>query len=270
MQTGSILAVAVLGGFASGTVGGLLFAPSSPAEGNEPLLASGDTGSGDYESLQSKYRALESQNAALQASVDDLSRTVDSLVNRREAVPMNTPEVAEAKSDNYADQAAVPYTLEEEMRFAAYIDNLEKKKEEERELEREQRREEQMVRRVDRLAEELGLDAYQKGEMQRVLSESETATREYFAKLRESGDFDRDAMRQGMADLNQKSTDQLAGFLNAQQLEQYQASNTGFQRFFGGGNRGGGGTRGGGDANGTRGGGAGFGGLQGGGRGGGF
>ena len=73
-------------------------------------------------------------------------------------------------------------------------------------------------------------------------------------------------MRQGMADLNQKATDQLAGFLNPSQLEQYQASNNGFQRFFGGDAGGGRGNRGGGgDANGTRGGGAGFGGNTGGG-----
>jgi hypothetical protein len=272
MQTGPILAVALLGGFAAGTVGGLLFAPSGPNDSNDPLLASAEGGSGEYESLQKKYSALAGENASLRASLDDLSRTVDSLANRRQAVPTATPEVVNKAQDSYADQAAVPYTLEEEMRFSAYIDNLEKKKEEEREAEREERRVEQLARRVDRLSEELGLDTFQKGEMQRVLTESETATRDYFGAMRESGSFDRDAMRQGMADLNQKTTDSLAGFLNPAQLEQYQSSNNGLQRFFGGdaagggrgGNRGGGG-----DANGTRGGGAGFGGLGGGNTGGG-
>ena len=248
MQTGPILAVALLGGFASGTVGGLLFAPSGPNGSNDPLLASAEGGSGDYESLQKKYSALSGENASLRASLEDLSRTVDSLANRREAVPTTVPESTDKPQGNYSEQAAVPYTLEEEMRFSAYIDNLEKQKEEERELEREQRRQDQLARRVDRLSEELGLDTFQKGEMQRVLTDSETATRDYFASMRESGSFDRDAMRQGMADLNQKTTDQLAGFLNPAQLEQYQASNTGFQRFLGGdagggrgGNRGGGG-----------------------------
>jgi hypothetical protein len=266
MQTGPILAVALLGGFASGTVGGLLFAPSGPNDSNDPLLATAEGGPGDFESLQKKYSALSGENASLRASLEDLSRTVDSLANRRIAIPTAIPEATDKPESNYADQAAVPYSLEEEMRFSAYIDNIEKKKEEEREAAREQRREDQLARRVDRLSEELGLDTYQKGEMQRVLSESETATRDYFANLRESGNFDRDTMRQGMADLNQKTTDQLTGFLNPGQLEQYQASNTGFQRFFGGdvgggrgGNRGGGG-----DANGTRGGGGGFGALNGG------
>lgn len=255
MQTGPILAVALLGGFASGTVGGLLFAPSGPNDSNDPLLASVEGGSGDYESLQKKYSALSGENASLRASLEDLSRTVDSLANRRQAVPTATPEVADKPQSKYSEQEAVPYTLEEEMRFSAYIENLEKKKEEEREAEREQRRVDQLARRVDRLAEELGLDTHQKGEMQRVLSESESATREYFATMRESGNFDRDAMRQGMTDLNQKTTDQLAGFLNPSQLEQYQASNTGMQRFFGGdaggrgGNRGGGGDAGGGRGN---------------------
>ncbi len=270
MQTGPILAVALLGGFASGTVGGLLFAPSGPNDSNDPLLASAEGDSGDYASLQKKYSALAGENASLRASLEDLSRTVDSLANRRVAVPTETPETVDKPAGNYAAQDAVPYTLEEEMRFAAYIDNLERKKEEEREAEREQRRQDQLARRVDRLAEELGLDTYQKGEMQRVLTESETATREYFAALREGGNFDRDAMRQGMADLNQKATDQLAGFLNPSQLEQYQASNTGFQRFFGGDAGGGRGNRGGGgDAGGNRGGGSGFGGLNGGNSGGG-
>jgi hypothetical protein len=262
MQTGPILAVALLGGFASGAVGGLLFAPSGPNDSNDPLLASAEGGTGDYESLQKKYSALSGENASLRASLEDLSRTVDSLANRRVAVPTEAPETETKSADNYADQAAVPYTLEEELRFAAYMDNIERKKEEEREAEREQRRQDQLARRVDRMAEELGLDTYQKGEMQRVLAESETATREYFASLREGGNFDRDAMRQGMADLNQKATDQLAGFLNPSQLEQYQASNNGFQRFFGGDAGGGRGNRSGGGGGDAAGGGRGFGGLN--------
>ncbi|MBP65684.1 MAG: hypothetical protein CMA67_00325, partial [Euryarchaeota archaeon] len=50
---------------------------------------------------------------------------------------------------------------EEEMRFAAYVENLEKQKEAEREADRERRRQEQMDRRVDRIAEELGLESVQ-------------------------------------------------------------------------------------------------------------
>lgn len=265
MQTGPLLAVALLGGFAAGSVGGMLFSPAGPADGQDPLLIEAAGGASDGD-LVDKYRALEAQHAALQASFDSLELTVEGLANRREAVIEAAPSTdVEADTSAYADREAMPYTLEEEMRFAAYLENLEKKKEEEEQLERERRRQEQMVRRVDRLAEQLGLDAYQKGEMQRVLSESEATTREYFAKLRESGEWDRDAVRTGMEELNQKTNDQLAGFLTPDQLTQYQESNTGFNRFFGGGGRGGDSPRSGGNTGGQRGG---FNNLGGGGRGG--
>ena len=255
MQAGPILAVALLGGFAAGTVGGMLFSPSTGEGTNEPLLASADGGS-DSGELVDKYRSLEARNASLEATVEQLELQVQSLANRREAVA--SPEAVEVPDDNtkYASAEAVPYTLEEEMRFRAYVENLEKQKEEERELEREQRRQEQLVRRVDRMAEELGLDDYQKGEMVKVLAESEQATRDYFAQMRESGDWDRDAMRAGMADLNEKTNQALGTFLNADQMTKYQESNTGFNRFFGGGGRGGDSARGGGrdGGGGTRGG----------------
>lgn len=250
MQAGPILAVALLGGFAAGTVGGMLFSPSTGEGTNEPLLASVEGGS-DGGELIDKYRSLEARNASLEATVEQLELQVQSLANRREAVA--SPEAVEVPENDtkYASAEAVPYTLEEEMRFRAYVENLEKQKEEERELEREQRREEQLVRRVDRMAEELGLDDYQKGEMVKVLGESEQATRDYFAKMRESGDWDRDAMRAGMADLNEKTNQALGAFLTPDQLTKYQESNTGLNRFFGGGGRGGVGTR---DAGGARGG----------------
>lgn len=268
MQAGPILAVALLGGFAAGTVGGMLFSPSTADPSNEPLLAAAE-GGGDSSELVDKYRSLEARNASLEATVESLELQVQSLANRREAIA-SPAEVSVPENDTkYASAEAVPYTLEEEMRFRAYVDNLEKQKEEERQLEREERRQEQLVRRVDRMAEEMGLDDYQKGEMVKVLAESEQATRDYFAKMRESGDWDRDAMRAGMADLNEKTNQALGAFLNADQMTKYQESNTGFNRFFGGGGRGGGdGARDGGrDGGGGRGG---FNQLQGGNRGGGF
>ena len=261
MQTGPLLAVALLGGFAAGSVGGMLFSPAGTEANQEPLLASADAGSGDQDSLEDKYRALQAQNATLQASLDQLEMKVSSIANRREAVstPVEAVEQADTGRD-YADQAAVPYTLEEEMRFAAYVENLEKQKEAEREADRERRRQEQMDRRVDRIAEELGLDDYQKGEMKRVLAESEQTTRDYFAKMRESGEWDRDAVRQGMADLNEKTNQALGSFLTPDQLTKYQESNSGFNRFFGGG---GGGDLAGGRGGNTGGGRGGFNALQG-------
>ncbi|MCH2101180.1 MAG: hypothetical protein MK209_04605 [Planctomycetes bacterium] len=240
MQVGPILAVALLGGFAAGTVGGMLFSPPAGESADEPLLASvsGDSGSGE---LVDKYRALEARNASLEAAVDALELQVQSLANRREAVAAPVESVESENEAKYASAEAAPYTLEEEMRFRAYVDNLEKQKEEERELEREERRQEQLARRVDRMAEELGLDDYQKGEMNKVLAESEQATRDYFAQMRESGEWDRDAMRTGMADLNDKTDQALGAFLTPDQLDKYQESNSGFSRFFVGGRDGGGG-----------------------------
>lgn len=241
MQAGPLLAVALLGGFAAGSVGGLLFSPSAAADG-ETLNASlsSDVGPLGDGSMEDKLRALQAENASLEASLEAMQIQIDSLANRREAVIEAPTEVATATpTDVYAEQDAVPYSLEEELRFAAYLENVEKKKEEEREAERERRRQEQLTRRVDRIAEELGLDSYQKTEMNKVLAQSETSMREAFAAMREGGNWDRDQVRQTMEDLNAKTNEQLGAFLTPDQLTQYQEQNTGFNRFGGGGGRGG-------------------------------
>lgn len=248
MQTGPLLALALAGGFAAGAMGGLLFAPGTPAEEGGPLTSAPLSASaGDDVALEQRFLSLQAEYATVETQLARMQSKLDALANRREAVSMPEADEADEESTSdrqYAELEAVPYTLEEEQRFAAYLDARERQEEAEREAERERRREEARQRQIDRLAEQLGLNEYQKSEMNRVLGEADAARRKAFEEMRAAGDFDRDEMRAKMEELNEQQNQQLGSFLTPQQLEQYQDSRGGwFDRARGGDRRGGGGDR---------------------------
>jgi len=263
MQTGPLLALAIAAGFGAGAMGGLLFSPTS-ADSGEPLLSAEAGGNSSGEGYGQKIQALQAENASLEAKVLSMESSIRDLAMRRESVALETADANGAgqplAETSYSPESAVPYSAEEELRFSAYLDNIEKQRDAERDAERQERRDEAMARRVDRLTEELGLDTYQSSEMKRVLGESETAMRDYWTEMRESGTFDREQMRTDMAAFNEKTNETLGSFLTPQQLEQYQSSNNGGGRF-GGFGRGGGDAGGGGGRGGNNGGGGGRGGF---------
>lgn len=254
--------MAIAAGFGAGAMGGLLFSPSD-SESGAPLLSTEASGGYSDGSVDDRIQTLQAENASLEAKVGSLEDSIRNLEMRRESMPaevtdVDTPDTSKPAT-SYAPESAVPYSAEEELRFSAYMDNIEKQRDAEREAERQERRDEAMARRVTRLTEELGLDTYQSTEMARVLGESETAMRDYWTEMRAAGTFDREQMRTDMAAFNEKTNTALGAFLTPEQVEQYQSSNNGGGRFGGfgrdAGRGGGGGGRGGGDA--ARGGGGG-------------
>jgi hypothetical protein len=129
---------------------------------------------------------------------------------------------------------------------------LEAKEDRER-AERDERRREALEARLDErladLTEKLGLNTYQAGELKRVLTSEQEARDTFFAEMRETGTWDREAMRDGMEEIRTTTRTELQTVLSAGQYEQYVEQDTGFGSFGGFGGRRGGGD----DGGGTRG-----------------
>lgn len=264
MQAGPLVAIAVVGGFVAGALGGTLFSPAG-TDAETPLLSM-ESSAGDYTDTDYEQRFVElsAQNAALNASIEALRASIRDLEGRRPA--MLPPEQDLGRRPLAAiENPGEPFSAEEEERFGAYLARIEQQKEDEREERRAQQRIERMERRMDRYTEELGLDAYQREQMTNVLTEMDTKMTAYWTEMRESGSFDRNDARAAMEDMRTQSETQLGQFLTTQQLETYSGMNTGFG--FGRDRGGRGGDRGG-DGGGSRGPGGGGQGSGGGGRGG--
>jgi len=248
MQAGPLVAIAVVGGFVAGALGGTLFSPTGADADSSllPIEASGEYSNDDFEQ---RFQAMSAENAALGASIEALRASIRDLEGRR---PVMMPPDAEMDRRPLAAIAdpANPFSAEEEERFGAYLSRIEKEKEDEREERRAQQRAERMERRMDRYAEELGLDTYQRDQMTRVLTEADSQMTAYWTEMRESGGtFDRTEARTAMEDMRTQTETELGQFLTTQQLESYSGMSSGFGGFggFGRGGRGSGGGSGGGN-----------------------
>jgi len=131
-----------------------------------------------------------------------------------------------ALPDGRAGGGALANTIQSEI--VAY----EKKKAEEREAEREQQRIEAEERRAQEREErfqsqvaELGLNA-QQSEQLRVAQETlRTSMSTLFTEARESGNFNRDTMREKMTELREANTQILSQFMTAEQVGSYNEMN---------------------------------------------
>ena len=253
LQTFLIFVTGLLGGLI-GSV--LLSDPGSTAETQ------------DAESSYSTEANLElaESHDALQAQVDTLSRTVElqssTILNLQDQVK-GAVEMERALREGVMPggeplppglaMADVPTGPGFDAAVDAIIPQREEQEESERAERREERRQEQLARRVDDLAEQLGLDEAQKGEFAKILDESSKARNDFFQEMRETGAWsDRETIRTKMTEMRESELQSLGGLLNPEQLSQYEES-TSFTGFGGGGNRGGGGgggNRGGGNNNG--------------------
>ena len=180
--------------------------------------------------------------------------------SRPEPAPMRMP-VANEASPDLEEVREMVAALQDPSKAAPggletlvldVIDEKEQREEEARRLRREEVMQERLAQRVARLGEELGLSPYQEQEMLTVLT-TESAKRDAcFTEMRETGAWDRDAMREAMGELRQETMTSLGTVLTPDQLQRYEESegDRGFGRGgFGGGrrNRDGGGGGGGGE-----------------------
>ncbi len=183
----------------------------------------------DLRPLDERLAAVEHELALLQGQVAG-RRRVDQAAPAPGAIDPNTLEPI-------LDQAMSDFLEEREAQQAA-----------ERRQREEERRQERLDRQMERLQEQLGLTDAQAHDMQQVLNEADLKRNEFFQTLRESGEFDREAVRDFMTRAQEETNIALGGILNVDQLATFNETvGQGMRGFFGGGGgrTGGGGGRGG-------------------------
>jgi hypothetical protein len=243
-------------GLAGGIVGSMVLGPSGgtadSADGGQAqtVLASDSELSGVIESIQGDMAQLGSEISQQKSVLQSLDARLaniqtlqgDGLVG---GTGLNADPLAGL------DQSEIPSGNSFDAAVNAAIEKREADEAAERDAQRAVRREEQMERRMENYVTELGLDAAQADQMKKILLDGDKARTDYFTELRESGNMDRQAMREAMTELTDTQNEQLGNVLNPTQMEQYSemASSSRFGGF-GGGGRGTGG--GGGNAGGGR------------------
>lgn len=218
----------------TGFIGGLL----------GPILL-GDTGSqydmsidaaaaSDTQELRNEIAGLTSANDSLRSSFDLQATRLGQLEDKINSLPL--PPAGGPEGLAFAD---MPTGQAFEGQINAVIEQRENQQSMERDQARAERRAEANARRVERMAEELGLSPQQTDQFATIVGDAATERTEYFSEIRENGweNIDRDEMRSTMETMREDEYSALEGVLTPEQLTQYQESNS--NSGWGGGGRGG-------------------------------
>jgi hypothetical protein len=231
----------------TGFIGGLL----------GPILL-GDTGSqydmsidaaaaSDTQELRNEIAGLTSANDSLRSSFDLQATRLGQLEDKVNSLPVPP----EGGPDGLAF-ADMPTGQAFEGQINAVIEQRENQQSMERDQDRAERRAEANDRRVERMAEELGLNSSQTEQFAKITGEASEKRNAFFSDMRENGwgSVDRDEIRSQMETMRDEESSQLEGVLTPEQMTQYQESNSrGMFGNTGGGGGGRGGNTGGGRGN---------------------
>ena len=262
---------------AGAAVAGTLFAVGrdSAERVSAETAQSTAVGAAELALLRDELRATRDELSSLRAANEDLSMRLSELEQRPVAVQPRMPVATEASEleDDVRDMVAAlqqPGTQNPglETFVLGVLDQKEEREEEARRLRREEARVERLTRRMEELTAELGLSPYQQDEMMAILNDEAARRDTLISAMRETGDFDRRAVRESMETLRGETRMSLETVLTPEQLQQYEDSEGGRGGFRGprGGrpdSGGGGGGSGGGGNGGGQGGGQGNGGRRG-------
>ncbi|MFQ5748873.1 MAG: hypothetical protein ACE5H3_05365 [Planctomycetota bacterium] len=246
-------------GLGSGIVGGLLgglliFSPASapPAESGSGGLAAAP---GDPASDAGKrLTALESEMETLSMIVNDLqSRLQERRAVAQVDVEADGPLAAAAPQESASGQEdQVDYGSYFDQRVEAVLQQREEEQQKEREERARQFREQRIEQQVAQLTEKLGLDDYQAGELKTALTREDQERTAFFRDLRNTGNFDRQAIGEKMRSLREETFKALAPIMGPEKMRGLKEFNARNSSFFGGGgpsrdrsDRGGNGDRGG-------------------------
>ena len=207
----------------TGFIGGLL----------GPILL-GDTGSqydmsidaaaaSDTQELRNEIAGLTSANDSLRSSFDLQATRLGQLEDKINSLPL--PPAGGPEGLAFAD---MPTGQAFEGQINAVIEQRENQQSMERDQARAERRAEANARRVERMAEELGLSPQQTDQFATIVNDAATERSEYFSEIRENGweNIDRDEMRSTMETMREDEYSALEGVLTPEQLTQYQESNS--------------------------------------------
>lgn len=239
-----LLGSLALGGGLLGGLGGALLLQPAPTPSSAPGSAALELEpeeAPDLEAQQRRIRQLESEVSSLQVALSVLEAR---MTERREEIVAAVDEPGEfgAGSPEIAGGLAGSPQLMEGLVDARVQEILEARDEEEAE-ERERAMAEMRDRRVsaqlDRLRRELNLDDFQSVEMKRILVGTDQKRLDFFMKMRESGQWDRDLMRDSLETIRSEARDEVALVLTPSQLEGYDGIMTDNRGWGGGPPRGG-------------------------------
>ena len=207
----------------TGFIGGLL----------GPILL-GDTGSqydmsidaaaaNDTQELRNEIAGLMSANDSLRSSFDLQATRLGQLEDKISSLPATSAGGSEGLT--FAD---MPTGQAFEGQINAVIEQRENQQSMERDQARAERRAEANERRVERMAEELGLSPQQTDQFATIVGDAATERSEYFSEIRQNGweNIDRDEMRSTMETMREDEYSALEGVLTPEQLTQYQESNS--------------------------------------------
>jgi hypothetical protein len=231
----------------TGFIGGLL----------GPILL-GDTGSqydmsidaaaaSDTQELRNEIAGLTSANDSLRSSFELQATRLSQLEGKVNSLPV--PPSGGPDGLAFAD---MPTGQAFEGQINAVIEQRENQQSMERDQDRAERRAEANDRRVERMAEELGLNSSQTEQFAKITGEASEKRNAFFSDMRENGwgSVDREEIRSQMETMRDEESSQLEGVLTPEQMTQYQESNSrGMFGNTGGGGGGRGGNTGGGRGN---------------------
>jgi chromosome segregation ATPase len=207
-------------------------APS--AEITEQLTAFASTN----QKLEKRLSELEKNNRMLEGDVNVLKDQLanqsktdeDGNLNEQVAEIVNNElgELIAAKLDEQAGGEGLTQQLlatswnQQMTAFKEKEEAAEEARREERRAEEEERREEQTAQRLAKMAEDLGIDDTQAGQLQVAMDTMRTQAREYFNEMREGGGgFDRDTIRDEMTKLRDVHLQVTSQFLTTEQQAAY-------------------------------------------------
>jgi len=228
-------------GLLGGIVGALVFSPSASTSAK-----------GIQREEASASAPVSKQLETMQEQIDGLARSVDlqgNVLSRLEdAQGSIATDLAKSLAQGMLpdgtplqmplDMADMPSGTGFDAMVGAVIEQRDQAEAAARDERRQERQQQQIDERAKALAAELGLDSVQTDQLAKAMLGSSEARNAMFQEMRESGNFDRDAMRSGMEDIRAKEVTELQNFLTPTQVEQYQEQSSGFGGF-GGGGRGG-------------------------------
>ena len=243
-NTPLLAALVVAGGLIGGWVAVTLGSPDSSGESQASLPAATTNNaawSDTSESVDKLTRSVE----ALQVEMDLLRADLDRGLR---STPKDAGGPAGASRRELAAPPS-PSSAPAEVSAAqlnALLDQREERETAQRRERDAERRQDRIDRQMDEWRDTLGLNDAQTHDMGLILAEASSNRTEMFRELRDSGDWDRDAMRNSMTSMQEQTNTSLEGILSSTQMESY-LSEQESQRGNWGGGRGGRGGRGGGD-----------------------
>jgi len=191
-------------------------------------------------SLKTRIQDLEASNAELKAEIAKLKLLPGGEATAEGSAEEGVAEVAEVPVNPEIKQLVTEWIQQPSggqlamsqvfsQQFQSQMQAYEEKKQEEEEARREQQRQEWEQRRAEaeeqrfaQLSEDLGLNQNQAEQLKLAETTLQESIRESFAAMRESGDFDRDKMRETIDSLRDAHKQITGQILNQEQMATYE------------------------------------------------